>query len=341
MAEIGGWAFKLNDVLVTSCGVFDLCSGSDDTTILSDAGLDDTPDGLAPPVLRVEDVVYPQRDGERHFNDWYTARIITLVGTIGPAGDCGEDCTSVREQALLLMQAWKRSCCDIELVLYPPCYPGPFGFGVGPFGEGPFGGGDMDQNLVGPYGIVGRPRLQPGALKWLYRDQSVAQFVLQFRAVDQRIYILDGCGTPGYEKCTDIEPGAQLFCAPNSGCFADGPMCFTEESSGSVDPTTIHVGGTEVVYPTITLWPNLTNPIVENTTTLDYITYAGTITDYPVIINTEDLTATQNGVSVTYKLAGSLNFAMSPGDYDLRLLTASDDDTGSMTICSRDTLVSA
>jgi hypothetical protein len=102
----------------------------------------------------------------------------------------------------------------------------------------------------------------------------------------------------------------------------------------------IVVGGTETVYPTLTLWPNLTKPIVENVTTLDYITYNGVITDNPVIINTEDMTATQAGVDVTYLLGGSLKLPLSPGEFELRLLTQSTTDTGHMTACVRDTLVS-
>lgn len=336
MTELGGWAVKLNDVILTSgCDVFVQCADGEATVL---DGLDATPDGLGLPPLRVEDVTYAQRDGVRHFNDWYQPRLVTLTGTIGPIGDDCEtgDCTTAREQVNQLVQAWKRSPDDIELILYPPCYTGPDGFGEGPFGEGPFGDGNLDRNLIGPYAVVGRPRV--ATVNWLYRDQSVANFVLRFDSVDQRIYVTDACGTPGYQRCTDIEAGAETFCLVEADLCE--PVCTTEEATGSTDPTTIVVGGTEVTYPAITLWPDLTNPIVENITTGDYISFNGTITGSPVIINTEDLTATQDGVSVTYLLAGSLTFPLSPGEFEIRLLSGLSGDTGYMTLCSRDALVS-
>lgn len=336
MPEIGGWAAKLGDVILTSCdATFEQCPDGEATVI---EGLTDTPDGLGSPGVRTEDVVYAQRDGMRPFNDWYLNRIVTLTATIGPVNpdDCTSgDCSTVREQVAQIIQAWKRSCCDLELVLYPPCYAGPEGFGLGPFGLGPFGGEAVNRDIEGPYGIVGRPRLQPGHLKWLYRGEQIAQLVLRFDAIDQKIFVLDACGTPGYERCVDVPPGAAfgLICEPLCS-----PLCAAEPAG--VDPTVIVVGGTEVVYPTLTLWPNLTRPIIENVTTLDYITYNGVITDNPVIINTEDMTATQDGVSVTHLLGGSLKFPLSPGEFELRLLTQSEDDTGHLSACIRDTVVS-
>jgi hypothetical protein len=339
MPEIGGWAAKLGDVILTSCdATFDVCP-QDESTVIE--GLTDTPDGVGGlPGYRTEDVIYAQRDGLRMFNDWYQNRIVTLLATIGPVAsdDCTDgDCLTVREQVAQIVQAWKRTSELKELVLYPPCYAGPEGFGIGPFGTGPFGGTDVDANLSGPFGIVGRPRLQPGSVKWLYRDQSIAQMVLRFDAIDQRIFVLDTCGTPGYERCVDVPPGASFGVVCEPLC---SPICADEPAEASIDPTVVVVGGTEVVYPTLTLWPNLTKPIIENVTTLDYITYNGTILDNPVIINTEDMTATQDGVSVTHLLGGSLKFPLSPGEFELRLLTQSVSDTGHMTGCFRDTLVS-
>lgn len=337
MPEIGGWAAKLNDVILTSCeATFEQCPDGEATVI---EGLTATPDGLGLPGLRTEDVVYAQRDGLRMFNDWYTNRIVTLQATIGPvtAEDCTTgDCSTVREQVQQLLQAWKRSCCDTELVLYPPCYEGPEGFGLGPFGSGPFGGSSIDRQTEGPYGIVGRPRM--ATVQWLYRSEQVANVLLRFDALDQRIFILDACGTPGFERCVEVPPGAEFgtICEPLCS-----PLCASEPAAASVEPTVIVVGGTEVVYPELTLWPNLTRPVIENVTTLDYITYNGNVTGFPVVINTEDMTATQDGVSVTHLLGGSLKFPLSPGEFELRVLTQSVTDTGYMTACVRDTLVSA
>lgn len=335
MAEIGGWAAKLNDVLLTSCDTdFPLCPESETLVI---GGLNATPDGLGLPGRRVEDVIYAQRDGLRMFNDWYENRLITLTATIVGDSDCeGGDCQSVRELVQQLMQAWKRPGGLTELVLYPPCYPDPVGgFGLGPFGQTPFGGSGINRNLTGPYGIVGKPR--QGQVTWLYRSEQIAEVTLRFDSLDQNIFILDACGTPGYQRCVDVPPGATFGTVCEPLC---SPLCANETASGSVDPTILVVGGTEVIYPTLTLWPNLTRPIIENVTTLDYITYNGDVTEHPVIINTEDITATQNGVSVTHLLGGSLKFPLSPGEFGLRVLTQSTADTGHMTACVRDALVS-
>jgi hypothetical protein len=310
------------------------------------------PDGLGglPGPLRTEDVVYAQRDGARHFNDWYPVRLVTITGNI-QAGVCG--CTDAAADAQALMQAWKRTNEDIELVIFPDCYTSgvlspdpdtdpvtysyqfPWGFGVGGFGEGPFGGENEDQMQTGPFGIVGRPRIADG--KWLPGKAKIYQFTLRFDAVGPEIYILDPCGTPGFARCTDIYPENNAGCVMEPLC---SPICATGQSGPVVNPTTVSVGGTEVVYPELTLWPNLTNPIVENLTTLDYITYDGTITDYPVFINTQDMTATQNGVSVTDRLGGMIQWPLSPGDFEVRLLSQSNSDTGHLTVCARDTLVS-
>lgn len=189
--------------------------------------------------------------------------------------------------------------------------------------------------LNGPFGIVGRPRV--AEIKPQYRDDSIYDFLLRFDSVDQRMYVLDTCGTPGFEKCSDVDPGTTVLCHSEPIC---SPVCSTEESV-TVDPVTIAVGGTEVTYPTITLWPNMTDPIIENMTTLNYVKFNGPVVDFPVFINTEDMTAEQNGLPVTHLLSGTLDFHLSPGEFQLRMLTASNTDTGYMTICFRDTVITA
>lgn len=194
----------------------------------------------------------------------------------------------------------------------------------------------VGSTLNGPFGIVGRPRIADA--KWLWRDENIVDFTLRFDSPDQKMFVLDTCGTPGFEKCSDVQPGTTVLCHTDPVCE---PICSTEDSGESVDPVTIAVGGTEVTYPTITLWPPLTNPIIENMTTLNYIKFNGPVMDYPVVINTEDMTATQNGLPVGYLLSGTLDFHLSPGEFQLRMLTAVDGENGHMSICFRDTVISA
>lgn len=79
------------------------------------------PDGLGVPGLRVEDAVYPQRDGVEHFSDWYGERLITVQGLVsdGP-GSCSA-CGDARSNASALTSAWSRQCDDVELVLMVDC----------------------------------------------------------------------------------------------------------------------------------------------------------------------------------------------------------------------------
>lgn len=488
-----GWAFALNGVTLTAC---ESQADWDELDCFPNEVIDaltDTADGLGLPALRTEDVSYYQRDGVVHFSDWYTERIITLTGTIGPDTTCACDevqscgCTTTRQQLQDLVQAWKRSCCDTELVIYTDChqpdlvdginvYPDgsfevdadgwtgtggvtvqrvttPVHTGVGALeiawdtdavnygnqAEGPVltgltvgdrvrvsawvygvtGGPDLalgatdslgvdvthsgdlvpsddawhftsldyyigdlgeivpfvdhatasvagdlayvdvvavehytgvDRALNGPFGVVGRPRVF--TYKPKYHGEKIFDFVARFDAVDQRMYVLDECGTPGYESCVDVDPGSQKFsiCAADGICAEPGGVCLTTPvvSDDSVTPTEILVGGTERVFPTITLYPPLIQPYVENITTGEYVSLDTTMNedDLPVTINTENGTAFDSaGTSMTHLLRGSLFLSVEPGNYEIRLMSAGVivefDDPGYMTWCWRDTIVAA
>lgn len=289
------------------------CAAIYGTTILQ--ALTDTPKGLGHPGLRTEDTTYAQRDGVTHWNDWWTPRFITLVGSLhaGHPADCNtETCMTVRSNRVLLSQAWKRQCNDIELVLYPPCEPGT----------------DIGQRVItGPYGVVGRPRVFES--DWEYRDDPAADFLLRFDCTDHRLYVLDPCGTPGLGQTYVIErQDAANVCANLPMCFDAPGFCFDQIISPAVEPTEVTIEGTECVYPTLVLFPGLTRPRLTNLTTGDWIGYNANIVDSPVIVNTELGTATQDGVDVTANLIGSLQFNMTPGDYELELVSQSDFDDG-------------
>lgn len=348
MTYFGGWAFKLGGVILTDGCVNgqEVWDGTECSPALVLDVLTDTADGLDLPALRTEDVTYYQRDGVTHFSDWYEPRFITLRGTLGPVDACACDdpdncvCLTIRQQLSELVQEWKRTCCDTEIVIYPPCDVATV---------------DEDRMFTGPFGVVGRPRVF--TYKWNYHHTAL-DFVARFDGVDQRIYILDDCGTPGYTECVEIQPGNQDFTV----CFEDGTgdylgqkvMCFggagfcfdnPVTSDDSVDPVEVAVGGTEKVSPTITLFPPLTRPYVENITDDEYVQLDMYLTDTPVVINTEDGTAFDaNGNSLTHLLRGNPFLGLYPGNYEWRLLAAGSDDVeepGYASLCWRNTIVNA
>lgn len=212
---------------------------------------------------------------------------------------------------------------------------------------------EYDTNIAvnGPYGVVGRPR--GATVKWSGTSKC-AWLTLQFDAVDQNLYLLDDCGTPGYQHCLDLTPGVAEYNACMPMCFpVGGGWCFTNPVLGSGPETqTLVVGGTEVVYPQITLWPDLpgstSSPIIiENDTTGEFITYGGEVTGEPVTIYTNDGTAYQGETSVTHLLGGNLNMSLTPGTHEFRvLLPAAQGDQeleedGRVTVCVREAVISA
>lgn len=301
--------------------------------------LTDTPDGLDLPDRRNEDVTYYQRDGVKHFSDWWLPRYVTITGTLGPVQcvcDAGEDaacvCLTVRQQLSDLVQAWKIQCCDTELVIYPPC---------------PTSEDNLERIYTGPFGAVGRP--DKFNYKW-HRGHQAVDFVAVFRAVDQRLYVLDECGTPGYESCVEIEPGTLLMsiCLEDGVCFSGAGFCFDTPvtSDDSVEPTELEVGGTEQVNPTIVFYPPFQNPYAENITTGEYVWLEQTQDEdgSPVTINTENGTAFDaEGNSLTHLLRGSLFLGMMPGNYEWRFLIAGElpPEPGYMTACFRDTVLNS
>lgn len=563
------WAVTLNGVTFTqNCD-----EHTDDvncpTTNVFIEGMDGPPDGLGLPGVRTEDVTYFQRDGARHFNDWYQPRVITVVGTVGPDPDC-EKCTTARQQLSELMKAWRRSCCDIELVIHTPCdgdfvegdpilgpatfrrnlirnpsfeedtqfwtvpadsfcrgydrcyetewcynnaidgaftesletdggwvgdnyfrltndtpptMPG-IGFTYAPgsdvteidvvtgmqytssaylrasdpqnvvaqilwyddigtllavtsgdtieagtdwtrisvTGTAPenvdhayaqwattdvadwtagdtldidgalfesgsdlltyFDGdtpdvdppavpvvGDMvvrnlwvgnenlsesvqssqtyeenlDRSLFGPVGVIGRPRVPAPGYQWLNRAENIAQVLLKFEATDQNMYVLDECGTPGYQECIDVMPGLTQSCRTYDLCYSDGGRCYTSDSATSlVLPVVATLRGTERVNPLIVLYPGLSYPTVENMNSSEFVKFNGVVSGEPIQIDTENGIATgvDTGASYTHLLGGSIFLSMTPGENTFRMYSNASADTGYAAICYRSAVVS-
>lgn len=104
------WGVELEGVLL----------GCDDAEALGT--LSYPPEGLGLPALRTEDVTYPQRDGVRHFADWYEPRIVTLNEVTVCSDGCA-DCVSARQKLQQIQKAWSRKCDDVELVVHTDCEP--------------------------------------------------------------------------------------------------------------------------------------------------------------------------------------------------------------------------
>lgn len=76
----------------------------------------------------------------------------------------------------------------------------------------------VDNALVGPYGVTGRPR--QAQLTWAASGGYIADIVLRFDAIDQNMYVLDECGTPGSGvKEIELGPGTSTTCTPMPICF--------------------------------------------------------------------------------------------------------------------------
>lgn len=282
------------------------------------------PDGLGLPEVRTEDVTYPQRDGVRHFADWYLPRIITAAGV----RVCNDDCTgcpSARVKTRAITTAWGRKCDDAELVIVTDC---------------PIGETLVEREFTGPFGVIGRPRV--ASLRWERSNVGCAEMLLRFDAVDQRMFILDADGTPGSGvQCYTLTPDRTTLCRVYPRCY---PLCYTEDTSEPGDgPVDMLVVGNVPALSTITLTGALTAPRIENQSTGQSLTYGGTIgpDDAPVVIDTATGTATQDGASRTNLLTGTTRMQLPVGTNTLRLVSFADGDTGTAEVCYRNAVDSA
>lgn len=173
---MSSWTVVLDGVAFQADQGEDLPASISDEQVVG--SLSRPPDGLGVPPLRVEDQAHAQRDGVTHYKDWYDSRIITLENVMFDEDENCQDC-SVRERVRLAMDTWSRRCDDVEMVIFTDC-----------------DGEDEDRSLVGPFGVIGRPRVAD--LTW-HTTAGVrsATATLRFDSVDHRLYILDEQGTPG------------------------------------------------------------------------------------------------------------------------------------------------
>lgn len=167
-----GWAVELNGV------VFEGGDGVD-TEGEALACLTSPPDGLGVPGLRVEDQVFPQRDGAAQYTDWYEPRILTMENVQVTSDNC-EGCPNARAKAKMIAEAWSRHCGETELVVFPDCEPGETA---------------EEREITGPFGVVGRPRV--AELTWRAGTSRAGIGTFRFDSVDHRLYVLDADGTPG------------------------------------------------------------------------------------------------------------------------------------------------
>lgn len=350
----GQWGFRYGDVFF---------SGGDGqpfqdlvNTGLCDSLLDvyrlgcltDVPEGLGLPDIRTQDVSYPQRDGVRHFADWYEPRILTFRVMIcsegfgcqpsgglgfgeGPFGEGPFGGSAVplsgKSRVRKLIQSWQRQCDDGELVIYTDCHT--------------LDGEDVVRADIGPFGFVGRPR--QAQVKWLKPSTSgCAEVILRFDCVDHRAYILDQCGTPGSGvQCFELNPVTSGKCRAYPRCYSPSGSCYSNVIEDNIGVSVeVSNNGDLCSYPTIVLSGKLDTPRVENSTTGALVTYNGIIPlGGSVTLNTEEGTATNNyGSSVTHLLSGNPKLRLDPGTNTIRLTSLGADDTGTAQACYRESV---
>lgn len=203
------------------------------------------------------------------------------------------------------------------------------------------------RSIVGPYGVIGRPRV--ALVDYVEGGQKIATLTLRFDAVDQRLYILDACGTPGSgTRSVQVNPTTATQCRNYPRCYTS--VCSPGVSGsaytnniGSSTIVTAAVSGTICSQPTITLTGSLTSPEVHNLTTGQILYYGRNIISGEIVtINTMDGTATSsiNGDS-TYLLSGDTRLRLDPGNNTIYLASYSVGDTGNAKISWRDAVVMA
>lgn len=321
-----GWAVELDGVVI---------SGSDEP---GDGCLIEPPEGLGNPPIRTEDVTFPQRDGVRHFADWWEPRIITLQASVCGGDGCGRTCPGAREHVRNILRAWRRRCDDVELKIWTDCsdsLPCP---DESPGSPGSPGDLVQDRSLVGPYGVLGRPRL--ATVQWLRGRSGCARLQLRFDARDHRMFILDCDGGTG-EMCVTAEPSIETMGRNYPRCYHGDGMCFdcvTGTDSGNAIADVI---GVECASPTICFYGRLTNPVLRNLTTGQEVGITGVVEGDPVCIDTETGTATQGAASRTHLITGDARLRLVPGVNELRLVSNGTSDDGHVEVCFRPFAVSA
>lgn len=200
---------------------------------------------------------------------------------------------------------------------------------------------NIDRSLYGPVGVVGRPRV--AEVNWVGRGTTCAEVLLRFDGTDQNMYVLDECGTPGYQQCRTVTPGLVQTCRSYDRCYSGEGRCYSNDSSFSlILPVTLPVRGTERVFPLIVLYPGLSYPTVENMNSGEFVKFNDVVSVEPIQIDTKNGIATgvDSGASYTHLLGGSIFMSMIPGDTQFRMYSNASDDSGYAAICWRDAVVS-
>jgi hypothetical protein len=200
----------------------------------------------------------------------------------------------------------------------------------------------VDRSLVGPFGVVGRPRLRADALTWLRGRSGCARLQLRFDARDHRMFILD-CDGGTEPQCVRTDPNVETTGRAYPRCYDGEGMCFDCETGRESGDAEAFVIGTECASPEICFNGGLSNPILRNITTGEEVGIRGEIraNDPPICLDTETGTATQGGVPRTHLLTGNPRFRLVPGVNVLRLISTGVTDDGFATTCWRPFVVSA
>lgn len=197
-----------------------------------------------------------------------------------------------------------------------------------------------DRSLVGPYGIVGRPRL--AVVQWLRGRSGCARLTLRFDARDHRMFVLDCDGGTG-EVCVEAHPNVETRGRTYPRCYHGLGMCFDCDTGRESGDALAEVQGVECASPQICFNGQLNNPILRNLTTGDQVGLMVQIRadDPPICIDTETGTATQGGAGRTSLITGNPRMRLVPGVNILRLISTESTDDGFAEICFRPFTVSA
>lgn len=233
------------------------------------------------------------------------------------------------------MSSWSRHCGETELVIYTDCH------------DSSSAVTGTARALIGPYGVVGRPR--QAQLAWLRGRTGCANALLRFDAVDHKLFVLDELGTPGSgTQCVELTPAVSSFCRTYPRCYDDAcsdpvsGMAYTVDNSvpGSGPQETDNFGDL-CASLTITLTGPLTTPTLVNETTGQTLTYEGVIpAGVTIVIDTEQGTAIEGNTSRTHLLEGDVFMFVQPGVNTIRMTSVGPTDTGTASICYRPAVLS-
>lgn len=271
------------------------------------------PDGMGVPPVRSGDVAFAQRDGVVQFGDYYEPRILTFQVSICnegcpgcvPAGSPGAPPETSRQKVKRLTTEWSRTCTGATLVIFSDCHD--------PAAT------EEQKTHLGPYLVHGRPR--GAAVTWHRSNRGCADITLRFDAQDARLLLA-------------TIPDGDVWTAQH---------CVELAANGPAEE--VEVVGDFCAFATYTLTGELTAPIevtfededavVSSFEYGDDIAMGDTVT-----VDTKWGIAESGNVETTQFLTGDSQTPLPPGTNLINVTTGDPGDTGTVTVCWENAVVS-